>query len=149
MACCGVVNLLMDLPPVSSSLFLAGFVAMLINLDYSKKTKLNRTPLGHSIFSALLWSMIFLILMLILSSYGIFDWHIAFQLSIVFAASYITHLLLDFFTIEGLYTFKGKRWLRINSTLLGMEPKKESSALLNIYLCIPSAVAIMVLVGIA
>lgn len=149
MACCGTMNLFTGLPPVSSSLFLAGFAAMLINLDYSAKTKLNRTPLGHSIFSAPLWSMIFLIFMFILSSSGILDWHIAFELSVVFAASYITHLILDFFTLEGLYIFKGKRWLRINSTLLGMEPKKESSALLNIYLCIPSAVAIMVLVGIA
>ncbi len=147
-AVCGGLSLVLGLPPISTAVFFGGFVSMFVNIDYSKKTKLNRTPWGHSLYSAALWPLTFASLMSVSLALGVVDWNIASELSLVFSLAYWTHLTADFFTNEGLYVFKKGRWLRVNCGAFGIEAREEANALLNIYLCIPSAVAVMVLVGI-
>jgi len=148
-AACGVINIILGLPSLSSDIFFAGLLAMLINLDYSRKTKLKRTPWGHSPHSAVMWSMIFLVPVFIIYFTGAMQWNSVLELSVGFSVAYWTHLILDFFTTEGLYVFRRGRWSIINSSFVRVQPKDEGNALLNVYISIPSAIAIMVLVGLA
>jgi hypothetical protein len=145
---CGGLNLVFGLPPISSSIFFAGFIAMLINLDYSAKTGKNRTPRIHSVVSCIFLPIMFAQIFHILSISGVLEGNLALELSIGFGVGYATHIILDFFTCEGIFIFRNREWRIVNSRRFGWEPHEDGSSLLNIYLSIPSAVGIMVLVGI-
>lgn len=145
---CGAVNLIMGLPPISSSIFFAGFIAMLINLDYSVERGKNRTPWIHSIVSCIAFPMIFALMVYLTFTFGILAGDLALELSIGFNVGYATHMILDFFTCDGIYIYNNGKWRIINSKRIGWEPKDDGNTLLNIYLSIPSAVGIMILVGV-
>lgn len=145
---CGTVNLIFGLPPISSSIFFAGFIAMLINLDYSMKTGKNRTPWIHSVIPCIFLPIIFALVVHILVATGVVNGILSLELSIGFGVGYATHVILDFFTNDGIYMYGRSGWKIINSKRIGLEPQDEGNTLLNIYLSIPSAVGIMVLVGI-
>ncbi|MCK5548288.1 MAG: hypothetical protein KAI64_04690, partial [Thermoplasmata archaeon] len=144
MAVCGCLNVAVGLPSISPSVFFGGFVAMLVNLDYSSRKKLSRTPWGHSVYSAGLWTAIFASLMLVLYFFGPVGGDLAIELSTVFAVSYSIHIIFDFFTTEGIYVFKKGRWTMTNCASFGIEARGEGNALLNIYLCVPSSIAIII-----
>jgi hypothetical protein len=145
---CGAVNLVTGLPPLSSSIFFAGFIAMLINLDYSAETGKNRTPWIHSIVSGIALPLIFALIIHLLFMVGVLAGGLALEVSIGFCVGIVTHIILDFFTCDGIYIFNRGEWRIINSKRIGFVPHDDGSTLLNIYLSIPSAVGIMILVGI-
>jgi hypothetical protein len=146
---CGGVNLVFGLPPISSSIFFAGFITMLVNLDYSAKTGKNRTHRIHSVVSCIILPIAFALFMYLMHTLGILSWTISLELSIGFSVGYATHIALDFFTCEGIFIFHDGEWRITNSKRIGWTPQEDGSTLLNIYLSIPSAVGVMVLVGIA
>ncbi len=146
---CGGANLAFGLPPISSSIFFAGFIAMLMSLDYSVEKGKNRTPWIHSLVSCIVLPIAFGLIAYLIHTLGILDWTMTLELSIGFCVGYATHVALDFFTCEGIFIFRKGEWTIINSKRLGWTPQEDGSTLLNIYLSIPSAVGIMVLVGIA
>jgi hypothetical protein len=49
LAFCGVMNIAFGLPPVTWGIFLAGFLAMLIELDLDDLSENHRSPIGHSV----------------------------------------------------------------------------------------------------
>jgi hypothetical protein len=147
-AACGIISFIAGLPPISGSVFFGGLAGMLINLDYSSKEKLKRTPLAHSIYSPLAWSTIFLVSMMSLHLANLIDLKYAMEFSAVFTVAFLTHSLSDLFTTEGLYVYTKGNWEIVDCKILGLKPLGESSALLNIYVCIPSTLVILVLVGI-
>lgn len=116
MAFCAFLAWLIGLPAISYGVFAAGFFAMLIELDFDELSPNNRTPITHSIFFGFIWVVIFAIAVWGISGLGIIPSVYATQLTLAMISAYTTHLLIDSFTKEGIYTFpKGlclKRWIK-------------------------------------
>jgi hypothetical protein len=110
LAFCGVMNIAFGLPPVTWGIFLAGFLAMLIELDLDDLSENHRSPIGHSVLFGILWIVVFSIIVWI-----IFPKEIALGGTLAVISAYTTHLVIDLFTKEGIYTFpKGsnvKKWI--------------------------------------
>lgn len=111
MAFCAGLNALFGIPAISWGVFLAGFLAMLIELDLDDLSQNHRSPIGHSVFFGVIWIVIFSVIVWV-----IFAKEIAFRGILSIMSAYSTHLLIDMFTKEGLYKFpKGfnvKRWVK-------------------------------------
>ena len=148
LAVCGFVDLSAGLPPLSTSIFVAGLAALLINLDCSAKDRIKRTPWLHSVPSAMAASSVFALVAALLMSMGA-DPSLAVEVCLGTSVAFATHLALDFLTKEGIYVFSGGGWRRVNASLIGIVPKSEEDALLNVYICIPSAVAVLFLIGLS
>lgn len=114
MAAAAVLNLLLGLSPIAFGIFMAGVISMLVEQDYDELSPNRRTPITHSLFFGFIW-------IIILST--IFQVSAAFitrgtaqELTIAVIAAFVTHLAIDAFTREGIYTIpRGsdiKRWIR-------------------------------------
>jgi hypothetical protein len=146
---CGISNIILGMQLLSSSIFFAGFFAMIINLDHSGKEQVKRTPWGHSLTFSILWTNMFIAILSILCILHLLDGILVFELSLGFVVAYGTHIALDFFTTDGIFIPVKDGWRKMNSKLIGIEPEDDGSTILNIYLSIPSAVGIMVLIGLS
>jgi membrane-bound metal-dependent hydrolase YbcI (DUF457 family) len=110
MAFSAFLGTVFGLPSISYGVFLAGFLAMIIELDVDELSKNKRSPIGHSIFFGLIWMISISILVWItIGSSGR-----AKEMILALISAYTTHLLIDSFTKEGIYTFprcfEVKRW---------------------------------------
>jgi hypothetical protein len=110
LAFCGILNMAFGLPPVTWGIFAAGLIAMLIELDLDDLSENNRSPVGHSVLFGFVWIGIISAIM-----WTIFPGEIALGGTLAVISAFTTHLAIDLFTKEGLYTFpKGsdpKKWI--------------------------------------
>ncbi|MEE9150243.1 MAG: metal-dependent hydrolase, partial [Thermoplasmata archaeon] len=110
MAFCGGLNALFGIPAISWGVFLAGFLAMLIELDLDDLSQNHRSPIGHSVFFGVIWIVIFSVVVCV-----IFPKEIALRGILAIISAYSTHLAIDVFTKEGIYVYpkgsKIKSWV--------------------------------------
>ncbi|UCE38964.1 MAG: metal-dependent hydrolase [Thermoplasmata archaeon] len=115
MAACAVIGFIFGLPGISWGVFLAGFVSMLIELDLDDLSPNTRTPIGHSIFFGLIWIALFSLLVWGMAANGALSEGIALEFTICIISAYLTHLVIDSFTKEGIYTYpkglKTRKWV--------------------------------------
>ncbi|UCE74588.1 MAG: hypothetical protein JSV56_02500 [Methanomassiliicoccales archaeon] len=116
MAFCALMGTLFGLPAISWGVFLSGFCAMIIELDYDDLSPNHRSPIGHSIFFGVIWTIAFSVLIWAMTPSGIISKRIAGEFSIALISAYTTHLVIDSFTKEGIYSFpsgfKLKKWVK-------------------------------------
>ncbi|UCG70140.1 MAG: hypothetical protein JSV09_03750 [Thermoplasmata archaeon] len=110
MAFCAALNFIVGIPAISWGVFLAGFFAMLIELDLDDLSENHRSPIGHSVSFGVIWIVTFSLVVWI-----IFPKEMAFRGILSIIAAYFTHLLIDVFTKEGIYVHprgpKIKSWI--------------------------------------
>jgi hypothetical protein len=111
LAFCAVLNTLFDLPSISWGIFLAGFIAMLIELDLDDLSENHRSPIGHSIFFGVIWIVVFSMV-----AWIVFPTEIALGGTLAVISAYTTHLVIDLFTREGIYIFpkdfRIRKWIK-------------------------------------
>jgi hypothetical protein len=115
MAASAILGSAMGLPGISWGVFAAGFIAMMIELDLDDLSQNSRSPIGHSIFFTIIWILIFSTLFFGLALGGTLSMKLGKEMILAIISAFATHLTIDLFTKEGIYTFpKGyniKRWV--------------------------------------
>lgn len=103
------------LPAISYGIFVAGLLAMLIELDLDELSPNKRSPIGHSVLFGLIWVSLFSILVWLLAIALVLSSGVAMELTLAVISAYTIHLAIDSFTKEGIYTFPKspeiKRWV--------------------------------------
>lgn len=116
MAFSAFLGAVFGLPAISYGIFVAGLFAMLIELDLDELSPNKRSPITHSIFFGMIWIIVPSLLILTISILGILSNKNAFMLALAIVSTYTSHLAIDTFTKEGIYSFpKGynfKRWIK-------------------------------------
>lgn len=110
-----VINPILGLPVIGWNVFLAGMMGMLPNLDRIATAKSKRSPFGHSLGFALVWTYVaacFCFLLYIFSGASLIFMG---SLTLAVAVGLFTHLLLDAMTGQYIFTFPNnwnlKTWL--------------------------------------
>ncbi len=161
LAFCGLLNMAFGLPSVTWGIFAAGLLAMLIEVDLDDLSENHRSPIGHSVFFGFVWIGIFSAVMWI-----IFTGEIAMGGTLAVISAYFTHLAIDLFTKEGLYTFprsskpkswltrlsKGDRkcwenWKAFQNNRIEKIKRGNDDPILNAVISVPSLLAIIVYVA--
>jgi hypothetical protein len=167
MAFQGFLMLLFGGPSISTGTFIAGLLAMLIELDYAELSSNHRTPIGHSLAFGIIWVLAGWVILSGIFIVGFISSDLSLELTLALISAFATHLMIDSFTREGIYTYpkttNPKRWL--NPLLVGDDvcwkswgqfPKEErkkklkisDDPILNIFVSIPSLLLVIVLVAI-
>lgn len=94
-------------------IFLAGLLSIIIDLDIGFPYSVN-TPFAHSIFFAILWIYVGVIVLSLLNYISLISFDCLIETSLALLSAYSTHLIIDAFT-QGIYTFP--RDLRIRDWL--------------------------------
>jgi hypothetical protein len=123
MAAAAVLNLLLGLPPIAFGIFMAGVISMVMEQDYDELSPNRRTPLTHSLFFGCIWVIILSIIIQI--SLAVTSRTIAQELTVAVVAAFTTHLAIDAFTREGIYTVP--RGFDIKKMIMGL-PRGEIEA---------------------
>jgi hypothetical protein len=161
LAFCGLLNMAFDLPSVTWGIFAAGLVAMLIELDLDDLSENHRSPIGHSLFFGFIWMGILSAIVWI-----IFSREIALGGTLAIISAFTTHLTIDMFTKEGVYTFpktlepkiwlsrlsKGdnkcwQNWGIFQSRRMEKIKRGNDDPILNAIISVPSLLAIIVYVA--
>jgi hypothetical protein len=115
MAVCAVLGYTFGLPGISWGIFLAGFLAMVIELDLDDLSPNTRSPYGHSFFFGIIWVVVFSFLAWGIAFAGSIPHKTALSLTLAIISAYATHIAIDTFTKEGVYSFPKdsniKKWL--------------------------------------
>lgn len=110
LAFCGILNLVIGLPPVTWGIFAAGLLAMLIELDMDDLSENDRSPIGHSLLFGFIWIGLLSSILWI-----VFPYEIALGGTLAITSAITTHMAIDIFTTEGIYTFPKekdvKKWI--------------------------------------
>ncbi len=116
MAFCAFFSAMFGLPAISNGVFIAGLFAMVIELDSDELSPNKRSPIAHSILFGLIWIAVISILIWISAFSGLISGRNAIELTLAVISAYTTHLAIDSFTKEGIYTFpkgfKIKKWVK-------------------------------------
>ncbi len=102
MALQSAVNPLLGAEFISEPSFFAGIVGMVIHLDYDGFNG-GRTPYLHSVLAGLLFSLASFAFILLTGETGLLDIRTTLPFSTVIPAGFLSHLLVDAFTNEGVY----------------------------------------------
>lgn len=105
MAVQGVVGLLFGLPMISHSVFLAGIVAMAIDMDAFQLKSRKRSVYSHSILFSLVWIYLCWMLALVVELWGLSAPSITLEVTLGVSVGLISHLSIDMLTSEGVYLF--------------------------------------------
>lgn len=107
MAFQSLLGALFGLPLISLGVFAAGFIAMLIELDYNPYPEPSgrKSPYAHSLFFAVVWVSLFTLLFLILSRLGKVSLDACLEASLAFVSAFSSHLAIDAVMDDGIYTF--------------------------------------------
>ncbi len=115
MATCAILGSIFGLPGITWGIFLAGFLAMLAEMDLDELSPNKRSPFGHSILFGFLWTLGISVIVWGMVSGDILSRVNALKLTLAVISGYISHIGIDSFTKEGIYTFpKGpefKKWV--------------------------------------
>jgi len=115
MAFSAFLGAVFGIPAISYGIFIAGFFGMMIELDLDDISPNKRSPIGHSIFFGIIWIIVFSSVTWGLSIILSISTRVALELTLSIISAYFTHMAIDSFTKEGIYTFpKGpniKRWV--------------------------------------
>jgi membrane-bound metal-dependent hydrolase YbcI (DUF457 family) len=161
LAFCAVLNTILGIPSISWTIFLSGFLAMLIELDLDDLSENHRSPIGHSVFFGIVWVSVFSAVIWVL-----FQSEIALGGTLAIISAYSTHLVIDLFTKEGIYLFpKGSKirkwicrlsegdnecweyWIVVQNTRLNRIKRGNDDPILNALISVPSLLAIIVFVA--
>jgi hypothetical protein len=161
LAFCGMLNLAFGLPPITWGIFAAGLLAMLIELDLDDLSENHRSPVGHSLLFGIVWIVIFSAMIWI-----VFTSDIALGGTLAIISAFTTHLSIDLFTKEGIYTFprgkdmkkwitrlsEGERkcwgnWRIFQSKRIEKVKRGNDDPILNAIISVPSLLAIIVFVA--
>jgi hypothetical protein len=116
MAVSAILGSAIGLPGISWGVFAAGLIAMMIELDLDDLSQNTRSPIGHSIFFTIIWILALSSLFLGLALGEILSMKPSQEMVLAIFSAFATHLTIDLFTKEGVYTFpKGsniKRWIK-------------------------------------
>lgn len=162
MAFCAGLNFIVGIPAISWGVFLAGFCAMLIELDLDDLSENHRSPIGHSVFFGVVWIVIFSVVVWI-----IFPMNTALRGTLSIISAFSTHLLIDVFTKEGIYInpkgAKIKSWVTrlskgdtecweywnvFQNTRLDKLKRRNDDPILNACVSLPSLLIIIFFVAI-
>ena len=103
------------LPPISYCVFLAGLLAMIVEMDPDELSPNKRSPIAHSVLFGVIWIAVISISVWGLAATGTLSNENSISLTLAIFSAYTTHLLIDSFTREGIYTFpkglKIKKWV--------------------------------------
>lgn len=166
MAFCALLRAVFGLPAISYGIFVAGIIAMLIELDLDELSPNKRTPIAHSVMFGLIWIGVISTLVWVLTISASISTRNALELTLAIVSAYTTHLAIDSFTIEGIYTFpKGldiKRWIKglskgdrecweywnlFSNEKLKNRLRKNDDPILNACISLPSLLVIIVFVA--
>ena len=115
MAASAILGSAIGIPGISWGVFAAGFIAMMIELDLDDLSQNSRSPIGHSIFFTIAWILGLSALFYGLALGGALSMKFSYEMILAIISAFTTHLAIDMFTKEGIYTFpKGsnvKRWV--------------------------------------
>jgi hypothetical protein len=158
--------LLFGEPSISTGMFIAGLLAMLIELDYAELSQNHRTPIGHSLIFGIVWILAGWAIISGLIFVDLISSDLTLELTLSLVSAFATHLIIDSFTREGIYTFPisldPKRWLNplpegddVCWKYWGQFPnderkkklRKSEDPILNICVSIPSLLLVIVLVA--
>jgi hypothetical protein len=161
MAFCAGLNFIVGIPAISWGVFLAGFCAMLIELDLDDLSENHRSPIGHSVFFGVIWIVIFSMMV-----WMFFTNEIALRGILSIISAYSTHLLIDVFTKEGIYVrpkgskikswierlSKGDKkcweyWIVLQNTHLDKWKRRNDDPILNASISLPSLLTIIFFVA--
>lgn len=98
-------NVILDQPIIGLNIFVAGILAMLINLDRIDGMSGKHSPLGHSIGFGLIWIYVAVCVTYLAYAFDLLAGHAVLGLFTAVVSAYVTHLLLDAFTEEGIFSF--------------------------------------------
>jgi hypothetical protein len=166
MAFHGFLMLLFGGPTISTGTFIAGLVAMLIELDYAELSPNHRTPIGHSLIFGIIWILVGGISLVGLSSISLISYDLTLELSLALISAFATHLIIDSLTREGIYTYPKslnptrwiiplpegddvcwKSWGQFQNAERRRKLKISDDPILNIFVSIPSLLLVIVLVA--
>ncbi len=168
MAFCALLGVIFGLPAISYGIFIAGLFAMVIELDTDELSPNKRSPIAHSILFGVIWVVVISILVWVFAFSGLISSRNAIELMLAIISAYTTHLAIDSFTKEGIYTFpKGltiKKWVnglsrgdtvtwgywhlfRIEKIKGRNVNRPNDDPILNTCISIPSLLAIIVFVA--
>lgn len=114
---------LFHFPFISTGIFLAGLLSILIDLDIGFPYSVN-TPFAHSTFFAIFWVYVGVIVLSLLNFISLITFDCLVETILALISAYSTHLLVDAST-RGIYTFP--RNLRIKDWLHPL-PKGSNAA---------------------
>lgn len=152
-----LIGALFGYPFLSQGIFVAGFLAMLIDLDQYGFSPTGTTPVGHSVLFGIVWVAAGSALFWLVLGQG--------EYSIALVSAYASHLALDAFTREGIYTVpKGgspKHWLfptdrdgaetwkRFPGVALRKRLRKADDPILNAVVSIASILIFVLLIALS
>ncbi len=167
MAACAIFGSIFGLPGISGAVFIAGFIAMLIELDIDDLSQNTRSPIGHSIFFGIFWTALFSLLIWIIAIASPMSKSNAYELILALVSAYSMHIAIDSFTKEGIYSFpkginlkrmfvrlsRGDRmcweyWNCFQNEKLKKWIRANDDPILNAFVSIPSLLVIIVFVAI-
>ncbi len=116
------VNAVFGLPILGLNIFIAGILAMLINLDRIGGASGKRSPIGHSVASAAAFVYLAYCAMHVAQMFGLMGPETAGAILLAVVCGYSSHLALDAVSGEGIYLLPTSRksskcwnnWLRIS-----------------------------------
>jgi hypothetical protein len=167
MAFSAFLGAVIGLPAISYGIFVAGLFAMLIELDLDELSPNKRSPITHSIFFGMIWIIVPSLLIYGISILGILSNKNAIMLALAIVSAYTSHLAIDAFTKEGIYTFpkgynvkiwikrlsKGDKvcweyWNLFQSEKLKRWQRANEDPILNALVSIPSLLIIILFVAV-
>lgn len=164
MAFQSIFSVIFDCPLISIGIFIAGFVAIIIDLDYIDNIHGKRTPFAHSTFFAFVWNYTTLSLSYIGYKYGVVSYEGMLETTLGVSSAYITHLGLDTLTKEGIYSFPNTRkirdwfmpsgkngfniwtaWRQVPSEIKRLRSRSNTDSILNILVSVSALILLIIL----
>jgi len=158
-----VVGALFGFPLISTGIFVAGIVAILIDIDYFRHAgRKVFTPIAHSLLFAALWIYMLSLALYLSYIYGGIDRKIWVEGTLAVVSGYSSHLAIDSVTAEGIYTIprsgRLRSWMRTKNGIWKewgvfsfsgrmRKSRGEEDPLMNAGICVASLVMILIFIA--
>ena len=120
MAVQGLVGLLFGLPLISHGVFLAGIVAMAIDMDMFHVKSRKRSVYSHSLLFCCIWAYVCWMIAFLVEAWGYSSSIVTLEVTLAVSVGLFSHLSIDLLTREGVYLYPvtsgPKDWLDAHPT---------------------------------